>query len=78
MQETIKLLIGVFVLFLGIPIGNYLAKITKEELKSGQIWFRRIIILSLIGVIIGLILGNDVLLFTFAFIAIITSRSLKK
>jgi len=78
MQEIIKLLLGVVVLLLGVPIGNYLAKTTKEELKAGKKWFRRIVILSLIGVVIGLVIGDDTLMFTFAFIAIVTSRSLKK
>jgi len=78
MQESIKLFIGILVLLIGIPIGNYLAMLTKEELKSGKKWFKRIVILSLMGVIISLIFGNDTLMFTFAFIAIVTSRSLKK
>ena len=78
MQETLKLLIGILVLFLGFPIGKYLAKLTKEELKSGQKWFKLIIILSLIGGVIGLIISNDVLMFSLFFIAVVTSRSLKK
>ncbi len=78
MQEIIKLLIGIGVLALGFPIGSYLAKITKEELKSGKRWFGIIIIVSLIGGVIGLILEDDVLMFSFFFIAIVTSRSLKK
>ena len=78
MQQTIKLLIGILILLLGFPIGAYLAKQTKEELKSGKKWFRLIIIISLIGGSIGLIIGNDVLLFSFFFIAIVTSRSLRK
>ena len=77
MQEIYKLLIGVGILLLGIPIGSYLAKITKEELNTGQKWFRSIIILSLIGGVVGLILGQDVLFFSFFFIAIVTSKSLK-
>lgn len=64
-------------LVLGIPIGDFLAKATKDEKKQGQFWFRLIIILSLIGGFIGLIIGNDIILFTFFFIAIVTSRSLK-
>jgi hypothetical protein len=76
MQEAITFVIGIIVLLLGIPIGNYLAKLTKEELKAGEKWFRRIVILSLLGVIVCLIFGNDALMFTFAFIAIVTSRSL--
>ncbi len=78
MQQIIKILIGILFLALGIPIGNYLSKITKEELKSGQKWFKTIIVLSLILGIIGLIIGNDVLLFSCFFIAIVTSRSLRK
>ncbi|MCK5149388.1 hypothetical protein KAJ87_00490 [Candidatus Pacearchaeota archaeon] len=78
MQQTIKLIIGVFVLILGFPIGIFLAKKTKEELKSGKKWFKLIIIISLIGGIVGLIIKNDVLMFSFFFIAIVTSRSLKE
>jgi len=69
---------GIVVLILGFPIGSFLAKITKEELSSGQKWFKLIIFLSLIGGFIGLIIGNDALMFSFFFIAIVTSRSLIK
>jgi len=77
MQDLIKILIGIIVLFFSVFIGNLLAKFTKEELKSGQGWFRIIIMLSLIGGVIGLIIRNDILMFTMFFIAIVTSRSLK-
>jgi len=77
MQEIIRLIIGVLVLLFAFPIGSYVAKSTKEELKSGQKWFKLIVILSLIGGVIGLILGNDILMFSFFFIAIVASRSLK-
>ena len=77
MQEIIKLLIGIVILILGIPIGSYLARITKEELKSGKKWFILIIWIGLIGGFIGLIIGNDVALFTGFFIAIVSSRSLR-
>lgn len=78
MEEIIRLLIGLVILALGWPIGNFLASKTKEELKSGQKWFRLLIVISLIGAVISLILWNDVLLFIFCFIAIVTSRSLIK
>jgi hypothetical protein len=78
MQELIKVGIGIFILFLGIPIGDYLAKLTKEELSSGKRWFNLIIIFCLLGAVAALILREDSLLFTLMFIAIITSRSLKK
>lgn len=78
MLEIFKLLIGIGVLILGIPIGNLLAKNTKEELKSGQKYFRILSFTGLIGGLIGLIIQNDVLLFSFFFIAIVTSRSLTR
>lgn len=77
MQQIIKIIIGILFLLLGIPIGNFLAKKTKEELAQGQRWFKLIIICSLIGSIISAFLKNDVLFFSFLFIAIVTSRSLK-
>ncbi|MBU1129421.1 MAG: hypothetical protein KJ949_02195 [Nanoarchaeota archaeon] len=78
MPEIFKLLFGIFVLILGVPIGDFLARVTKDELKQGKKWFKLIVVLSLIGGLIGLIISNDVLMFTFFFIAIVTSRSLKK
>ena len=78
MQGIYKILIGIGVLVLGFPIGNFLAEKTKEELKQRQKWFKLIILLGLIGGSIGLIIGNDILMFSFFFIAIVTSRSLRK
>ncbi len=77
MQEILKIIIGVAFLALGIPIGNYLAGKTKEELKPGKKWFKIIIVLSMMGSIISLVIKNDALLFSFLFIALVTSRSLK-
>ncbi len=76
MGELFRLILGIIVLFLGIPIGNFLAKITKEELKDGQLWFRLIIISSGVGAILSLVFGNDFLLFGFLFMVLVTSRSL--
>lgn len=78
MNEIIQLIIGVLVLLIGFPIGDFLAKITKEELKSGQKWFKIIIIICFIGDILSIIFSNNVLLFSFLFIIIVTSRSLKR
>ena len=76
MEEIITFLIGVFVLILGVPIGRFLAKMTKEELKPGRKWFEVLIIISLIGGIIGLGLRNDGLMFGCFFIALVTSQSI--
>lgn len=78
MQEIYRLLIGVAILLLGIPIGNILAKKTREELEDGKIWFIVIIAISFIGAVLNLIFPNDTLFFTFLFIAIVTSRSLRR
>jgi len=78
MEEMIKILIGIFVLVMGVPIGNLLAHSTKEELKKGQKWFKLIIFVSLFLGFAGLVIGNDFLMFSSFFIAIVTSRSLKR
>ena len=78
MQDIIILLIGIVVLILGVPLGNWLAKVTNDEQIQGEFWFRAVIFVALIGGFISLIVENDVLLFTFFFIAIVTSRSLRK
>ena len=77
MTQITNFFLGVLVLLLGIPLGSYLAKETKEELKDGQVWFKMIILLSLVGILVSLFFGSDFFLFTFAFIAIVTSRSLR-
>ena len=77
MSELLKLLIGISVLLLGIPMGSFLARLTKEELREGQKWFKLLIIISFFGAIISLIFKNDYLFFTFLFIGVVTSRSLK-
>ena len=76
-KVMIKILMGSIILLLAIPLGNYLAKKTKEELKKGQFWFKIITVVSLIGSVIYLVLENEVLFFAFLFIAIVTSRSLE-
>jgi hypothetical protein len=77
MQQIYSIIIGIIILALGIPIGNLLAKATKEELKGGRKWFKLLIVFSLSGALICLIFRNDAIMFTLLFIAVITSRSLK-
>jgi len=76
MQEIAKIILGIFVLFLGIPIGDFLYRKTKEEIKSGQKWFKIIILIGCLGAIISAVIQNDFLFFSFLFISIVTSRSL--
>ncbi len=76
MHELIKIFIGIVFVIFGFFIGNFLAKITKEELESGQKWFKIIIYLSSAGAFFSLIFKNDIFLFGFLFIIATTSRSL--
>lgn len=78
MEDVIKILIGFGFLLLGIPLGNFLSKITKEELKKNQKMFKIIINVFLILGIVGLFIRSDFLMFGCFFIAIVTSRSLRK
>ncbi len=77
MQEILKLIMGVLILLCGIPIGMFLAKITKEELKDGQKYFKIIIWIGMLGGFVGLVILNDFIMFGLFFIAIVTSQSLK-
>jgi len=78
MQEIFKLLIGAAFLILAFPIGEILARKTKEELKSGRKWFKVIVYASLAGGVVGMLIRDDVLMFSFFFMALVTSRSLRK
>ncbi len=73
-----RLLIGTLFLLVGIPVGILLAKKTNDESKIGQKWFKTIILVSLCGGFLGLVIQNDILFFSFLFMAIVTSKSLKK
>lgn len=68
----IKLIIGVFVLLLGFVFGGFLKKITRDEMQKGRRWFFILMIGGLIGGVVGLILLNDVLIFSFLFISIVS------
>jgi formate hydrogenlyase subunit 3/multisubunit Na+/H+ antiporter MnhD subunit len=76
MNEFIKILISILILILGILIGNILKKYTQDELEQGKKWFKLLTFSCLIGGLFGLIIGNDWILFSLFFIAIVTSRSL--
>jgi len=78
MQTLYIYFIGILVLALGWPIGEFLKYKAKDEIKSSQAWFKAIIIICLIGSLISSFFRNDVLFFSFLFIAVVTSRSLSK
>jgi len=79
MKEWLEILIGVLILILGVPIGDLLKKfVEKDEIDKGQVWFRILVWIGLVGGFVGLVLRNDILLFSGFFVAIVSSRSLKK
>jgi len=63
MFELLKLIIGILILIIGFPIGFYLKKLTLDENKEGQKWFKIVILASCIGALAGLFLGIDYVLF---------------
>jgi len=71
------LIFGILVLLLGFPIGFYLKKLTMDENKEGQKWFKLVVVSSLVGALASIFLKNDSLLFTFLFMAIVTGMSLR-
>ena len=77
MEEVIKYILAISVLILGYFLGIYLKKLTADEQVIGRKYFRVITIISATLLLLGLIIGKDWMLFTFAFITIVTSRSLK-
>ncbi len=78
MLQITKILIGIVILALGFPIGNWIYKATKEEVIKGQKWIKALTLLGLAGGILGLILGNDFILFSSFFVSIVCSRSIKE
>jgi len=76
-------IISVLILFLAVLIGFFLAKITREELKQGRIWFKILIFACLMAVIILTLLPleNEIKMssiLSLFFIIIATSVSLVK
>lgn len=78
MNEIYQFFLAGIVLIFGIPLGNFLAKITEEELKEGKKMFKILICLCSCFIVISIFLKNKILFSSFLFMTIIISRSLKK
>ncbi len=76
MTRLYQYVLAIVMLVLAVPIGNVLAKLTKEELRLGNKWFKILIISTLILALLSLVIGKNDLFFTFLFVAVVTSRSL--
>lgn len=77
-----QIIVTVVIALLGYPIGLLIAKFTQEELNAGRKWFKLIILISFVGIIISLFITvGETLLFliaTFLFILLLALASLIK
>ncbi|MBU1136627.1 MAG: hypothetical protein ABIG37_02990 [Nanoarchaeota archaeon] len=73
----LKTILSLIILALAFPIGYLLARLTREELVSGRIWFKLIVFISSISAIIFLFYNLAVSL-TLVFISIVSLISLIK
>ena len=77
MNEFIQIGFGVLSLIIAFFLGKFVASISKDELHMGHKWFETILLISFLGVISSAIFRNDALMFTFLFILVFTSRSVR-
>ena len=68
----------ILLLLIAIPIGFLIKYLTPEELKSGQKYFKAIIIVSIIAGVFFFIEEETYITWTSAFIVIVALISLKK
>lgn len=68
-----ELLLKFIILVLAIPIGYLLSYMCKEELAQGKKWFKSVIIIAIIGVIISFIMNEYTLLLSSLFALIVFS-----
>tara|TARA_Y100000310_G_C20627362_1_gene786688 strand:+ start:707 stop:928 length:222 start_codon:yes stop_codon:yes gene_type:complete len=66
------------VLLLAIPVGLFIVRLTKDELKIGRKYFRALVIVSLIGIIGFWIYGRPVEAWSMGFVGIVSLVSLVK
>ncbi len=72
------MIIELLILILSVPSGLFLAYISRDELINGRKWFRILIMISLISEIWFFLQRNKPLIFTLAFIFIVSLISYTK
>ena len=72
------MIIEIFVLLTAVPIGYFISYLTKDELKSGEKWFRVLIISSILIGILFILLGEFYISWTAGFVFIVSLISLIK
>ncbi len=81
-MSTLQIILTIIVALAGYPAGLLIAWLADDELKAGRVWFKIIILISVIAIILSLIFfQGDTLLFliaSFVFIALVALASLIK
>lgn len=65
-------------LLLSIPVGFWIAWLCRDELIQGRIWFKLIILLSILVIILAYFYSKPVILITMVFVIMVSSISLAK
>lgn len=66
------MIVEIIVLLLSIPIGFLIAWFARDELKSLRKWIRALVIVSIIGMVFGWFSEEYYLVWTFAFIFVVS------
>jgi len=78
-MEFTKIMLHLIILITAVPVGWFLAKLSKEELVPGKRWFKVIIYsLIIIGLVFFLSYRDMPILLALAYMAIITYMSVYK
>jgi len=81
-MSILQLILLILVVFSGWPIGVFIASKTKEELKAGKKWFKRVIAACFVLLFASFFIlkGDEMLLSVsaFTFMLMLFSAALKK
>lgn len=69
------MIIEIILLIAAVPIGLFIARLAKDELKDGSRWFRLLVSISLSLSILSLLFGKPYQTLTLIFIAIVSFLS---
>lgn len=75
------MLIQIIILFFAIPVGLLIARLTKDEMKDGRIYFQILEVISLAGLILFWVKNLPYIAYTFGFViivSVISSQSAKR
>tara|TARA_Y100000310_G_scaffold326837_1_gene392277 strand:- start:4958 stop:5209 length:252 start_codon:yes stop_codon:yes gene_type:complete len=70
--------IEIIILILGIPVGFLIAWLARDELKAGRVWFRVLVIASILLGIWFWLIDKEVLVWTMGFVLVVSLISLIK